>query len=232
MGAARHPSSFYRGANFNDADLRGQDLRGFNLDAATFERARVDRNTKTDQKYNEHAGLKRERIELGAVQIVLSALLDNKIILEYPKESHLGDIIEESIFLYKKNKLQIPFGKENFSENLIWGKSFFNEIDIKSKNRKKLYSSDPSLGDKLTHQIIKGASDFLKKEKIYKPDISNILNADVTSQTISNIYEITDGTIPIGRFSSVLLIAHISRGNRKTRHYYQDAIAELLTALR
>lgn len=62
--AGGDPATFYCGANFNDADLRGQDLRGFSLHAATFERARVDRQTRVDGRYRKQVGLARVKLRL------------------------------------------------------------------------------------------------------------------------------------------------------------------------
>lgn len=101
--AGGHPASFYRGANFDNADLRGQDLRGFNLQAATFRRTRVDRYTKVDPQYIKDAGLERNvKVQLRAYDSILEGLKNCDITLEKPVAEHLGDILEDALFGRKR----------------------------------------------------------------------------------------------------------------------------------
>jgi HPt (histidine-containing phosphotransfer) domain-containing protein len=51
--AGGSPSTFLRGANFNGIDLRDTDLRGFNLNEASFVGATINRGTKVDPAFKE-----------------------------------------------------------------------------------------------------------------------------------------------------------------------------------
>jgi hypothetical protein len=97
--AGGHPASFYRGANFDDTDLRGEDLRGFNLQAATFRHARVDRHTKVNPEFVKEAGLERTlRVRVEIYDLILDGLANCGIVLEKPTADHLGDILEDALF--------------------------------------------------------------------------------------------------------------------------------------
>ena len=96
--AGGHPKSFYRGANFNDADLRGQDLRGFALDASTFDRARINKTTRTDRKYRELAGLKRTTLRVPVGLTIIKGLEECGVQIEKPLKQFFGDLVEEAIF--------------------------------------------------------------------------------------------------------------------------------------
>ncbi len=106
------PASFFRGANFDDADLRGQDLRGFNLQGASFNRTRTDRNTKVDQQYAGIVGTGR--------RVSIDAYIDERLLSyisrsypnfnKYHSSQILGDILEENYYsykLYKKNSFNM-----------------------------------------------------------------------------------------------------------------------------
>ena len=93
--AGGDPRSFYRGANFNNADLRGVDLRGYNLTAATFENARLDRNTKVDDAYINVVGLQRTTIIIPYLSFSSVGVLMK--LHEVAGRDHLGDIVDEVI---------------------------------------------------------------------------------------------------------------------------------------
>jgi hypothetical protein len=93
--AGGDPRSFYRGANFNNTDLRGVDLRGYNLTAATFENAWLDRNTKVDKAYISVVGLQRTTIIIPYLSLISGGVLMK--LHEVAGRDHLGDIIDEVI---------------------------------------------------------------------------------------------------------------------------------------
>jgi uncharacterized protein YjbI with pentapeptide repeats len=129
--AGGHPTSFYRGANFDDADLRGQDLRGFNLQAATFRRTRVDRHTKVDPQYIKDVGLERKvKVQF---KIYDSILRNCGITLEKPIAEHLGDILEDALFERKRALRITPSRDFEFTHNA-------KEYDMAFEHSNKIYS--------------------------------------------------------------------------------------------
>lgn len=121
--AGGHPASFFRGANFDNADLRGIDLRGYNLHAATFNRVRIDRNTKVDAEFTQLLGLDKRFVVMGYFNpdiFLLLRILGIK--LDSPDKNHLGDMIEEVVYGWKRRPI---------SPNVRggWGKVFDMDED-------------------------------------------------------------------------------------------------------
>lgn len=94
--AGGDPRSFYRGANFNNADLRGVDLRGYNLTAATFENAWLDRNTRVDNEFLDITGLVRTVLELPYGKFIKMKVF-KRFQVGHPVHNHLGDLVEEAL---------------------------------------------------------------------------------------------------------------------------------------
>lgn len=94
--AGGDPRSFYRGANFNNADLRGVDLRGYNLTAATFEDAWLDRNTRVDDEFLDITGLFRTVLKLPYGKFIKMKVF-KRFQVGDPVHDHLGDLVEEAL---------------------------------------------------------------------------------------------------------------------------------------
>ena len=112
--AGGDPRSFYRGANFNNADLRGVDLRGYNLTAATFENARVDRNTQVDEAYISVVGLQRTTIIIPYLSFSSGVVILK--LHEVAGRDYLGDIVDESI---RNLELKVGNLHKFLSENVV-----------------------------------------------------------------------------------------------------------------
>jgi hypothetical protein len=97
------PRNFYCGANFNDTDLRGVDLRGYNLTAATFENTWLDRNTKVDDAYINAVGLRRTAMIIPDFRVSSNKPLSEKIPATEEKH-YLGDILDEGIRILESQK--------------------------------------------------------------------------------------------------------------------------------
>lgn len=147
--AGGHPSTFYRGANFNDADLRGVDLRGFNLQAATFERTRVDRNTKVDKEFRSLVGTKRTRLRVTIPNDLNDRLRLVSVKLQTPGDEHLGDLVEEALFNKKIRSSIHQFFTNKLSQTASTKKKI---KDVKSKfvvhGHQKILSSNVIGGGK------------------------------------------------------------------------------------
>lgn len=158
--AGGDPATFYRGANFNDTDLRGEDLRGFNLEGATFRRARIDRNTLVDEDFSIIAGTERVvtvRMPLGnLIQGVLNSV-DIKILR--PTIKLYGDLIEEAVFsdisktyISKNNVFLIPFNRDAFS-SLI-------KKDFSEEMTRQYYKSKPVM-NAAKHTMMVSSNSFI-----------------------------------------------------------------------
>ena len=111
--AGGDPRSFYRGANFNNADLRGVDLRGYNLTAATFENAWLDRNTRVDEAYIKAVGLERRTIVIRYLSLSSGNFFPK--LHDVEGTEHLGDIIDEVIKVLESKLGNL---ERVFSENM------------------------------------------------------------------------------------------------------------------
>ncbi len=176
--AGGNPRSFYRGANFDDADLRGVDLTGFNLHAASFRRARVDRNTKVDRQFRKSAGLIRVTVSLLSAELITHNLMASGIIIESPAPAHLGDLIEEAMNDVSRLSMLLPIS-DGVKAIKDYG-SLKNITEIPEYTQYNIFNTNND--DQHGHRNIDGSS--WKKSR--RKALPNLFNDDLHSDFTSN----------------------------------------------
>ncbi|MCA3039035.1 MAG: pentapeptide repeat-containing protein [Rhodocyclaceae bacterium] len=189
--AGGDPRSFYRGANFDNTDLRGVDLRGYNLTAATFENARLDRNTKVDDAYISVVGLQRTTIIIPYLSFSPDGVLVK--LHEVAGRDHLGDIVDEII-----RSLEVKVGNlEKFlSENLtdkwsklgIGGRLVFDESNWMFIGHSMFPPTMTDIDSGKTKSIFSFLYRDMMKKKISQSPV-NLFYSDKDVSSLNDTYE-------------------------------------------
>lgn len=211
--AGGDPRSFYRGANFNNADLRGVDLRGYNLTAATFENAWLDRNTKVDEEFLEVTGLVRTVLELPRKPgEFIMGKLSSRLLVREPLEIQLGDLVEEA--LRELDALIVDweaFFKKATDGGVSWIPVDQEFIDLVKAPKKNLLWGNPEKIDK-SRPLLARSTDVRDPALEKKPDVGFFQKSDTAGW-------VPAGKRPSRKAPSVEITSKILRTTVRNRYF-------------
>ena len=220
--AGGDPKTFYRGANFNNADLRGEDLRGFDLTDATFKRVRVDRTTRVDKEFLSALGLERTVGVFVPLGEVISSIL--KIPKSASKEERLGDLIEDALFGERKDVNRARAIKwafdvtESKTNNALGQKELPNSSRISILKDRGFYDSENIFHSTPLNQLAKEVGKLYRNELSHRNDTNDLRFVSITSRTHNALKKMSRREkINIADLCSALLFVYAVDGRSRRR---------------